>query len=184
MLATAFGTHPAARCAPLEGQPGHPSTPPAAAPAPPPPLPPPHPGQHATPTGGSRAGMLSLSLAVARPRLPGSQGPKSCPDPLPRQPQAPGPAAPPWRRRPRPPLQLAARPARARRRALIGCAGSAAAFVAGRFAGSGLQRRLAHRGSGAAARARPPARASGPGSRGGPRRAPPSWPPCAPSSGS
>lgn len=89
--------------------------------------------------------MLSLSLAVARTRLPGSQGPKSCPDPLPRQPQAPGPAAPPWRRRPRPPLQLAARPARARRRALIGCAGSAAAFVAGRFAGSGLQRRLAHR---------------------------------------
>ncbi|XP_032733592.1 proline-rich protein 2-like [Lontra canadensis] len=77
----------------------------------------------ATPTGGGPGWGRGCPPAAAPPPAGGpraSRGPEPRPPPLPRPPQAPGPAAPPGRRPPRPPLQLAVRPARARRRALIG----------------------------------------------------------------
>lgn len=137
-------------------------------------------GRATPPPGGvqGRAGMPSLSLAIARRRLPGSPGLRAPPGSPP--PAAAGPGPPPL------PGAAASAAGRAagprRRRALIGWPGAAAA-LSGRADSLGQGCRGAWRtgGSGAAARARPgrrpparpPARQPERAARGaeGPRRA-------------
>lgn len=106
-------------------QPGHPLR--ATRPPPRPlPLPPPHPDRqrhaHCGPGQGARSQLHGRLLTA--PRLRGPRTPPASPLPAAAgcRPRHPSPGSR------RPPLQLAARSARARRRALIGCPGPAAAL--------------------------------------------------------
>lgn len=125
------------------------SSPPRGTPPRPLPLPPPHPGRQRHAHRGGPGRGRGCPPAAAPPPAGGpraSRGPEPRPPPLPRPPQAPGPAAPPRA----PPAEAASAAGRAagprpppRADWLTGAGGGAE--WPGRFAGSGLQRRLAHR---------------------------------------